>query len=237
MTELSSITERIVAVEDVNTQDYPAHVASIIYTRGCNLKCPYCQNPEIVLASASGCLGIYPVVKKLKKNKLIDSVVLTGGEPTVNEDFLYDLIREIKSTTKLKIKLDTNGTHPEALRFLRGSVDYIAMDIKTSIDKYNLLGWGWKNTPFLCIELVDSIDIIKRFYPDREFRTTCVSPFAEEIITWAGHLRGEKLYLQEANMKRILNPEYKMRAMTMDEIISLRDAMIYLGVHAEIRGS
>ncbi len=128
--------------------DYPGRVSAVMFTRGCNFRCVYCHNPELVLPDRlvdSRPLANEAVFAWLSLNRgLLDAVVITGGEPTLHSG-LPDCIRRIKSLG-LEVKLDTNGTHPEMLGTLirEGLVDYIAMDLKSVPDyrKYAALCGG-----------------------------------------------------------------------------------------------
>lgn len=151
--------------------DYPGRVAAVIFTSGCNFRCPYCHNPELVSMDASrpglNMAGILDFLSR--RTSLLDGVVITGGEPTVHRD-LADFAGEIKSMGYL-VKLDTNGSSPGCLGFLikSGLLDYIAMDIKTAPDRYRQV----VKAPFEIESLMKSIRLIRDF-PDYEFRTTVV---------------------------------------------------------------
>ena len=125
--------------------DYPGKIAATIFTSGCNFRCPFCHNPELVLPeeiSKSKELPLQEVFSFLKERKgFLDGVVICGGEPTIHND-LYDFCSEIKRIGFL-IKLDTNGHNPEMLEKLidKELIDYIAMDIKAHKEKYD----KWEN--------------------------------------------------------------------------------------------
>jgi pyruvate formate lyase activating enzyme len=126
--------------------DYPGCVAAVIFFSGCNLRCPWCHNGDLVRglsAKSPGAMGIGDAFAHLeKRGNVLDGAVLSGGEPTLHDDVLPDLIRRIKALG-LKVKLDTNGTMPEALeRLLAGAEttpDYIAMDLKLAPERYREL--------------------------------------------------------------------------------------------------
>jgi pyruvate formate lyase activating enzyme len=119
--------------------DYPHKISAIIFTIGCNFRCPFCHNPELVNPK------LYPEkipekdVFEFLKNRIekLDAVVITGGEPSLHKD-LYQFISKIKSMGFL-VKLDTNGTNPHILKRLINDnlLDYIAMDVKSSFDRYD----------------------------------------------------------------------------------------------------
>ena len=118
--------------------DYPGKIACIVYTIGCNFRCPYCHNPELVDETARE-INVEEVMSFLKDRKnILDAVVITGGEPTMHDD-LPIFIKKIKDIGYL-VKLDTNGTRPAMVKKLIENklVDYIAMDIKSPIGKYSL---------------------------------------------------------------------------------------------------
>src|SRR5574344_1116419 len=110
--------------------DYPGMISAIIFTKGCNFKCPYCHNPELFENTSSDLIKPDDVLSFLSTRKgKLDGVVVTGGEPTLQHD-LKDFIKEIKDMDFL-VKLDSNGTNPEMLKELinENLVDYVAMDI------------------------------------------------------------------------------------------------------------
>jgi pyruvate formate lyase activating enzyme len=112
--------------------DYPGKIASVIFTAGCNLRCPYCHNPELVdLNENTSLLDQNEILTYIKDNAvLLDAVVITGGEPLMHPD-VFDFIHKIKNLGLL-VKIDTNGTNPEALKKIIDEklVDFIAMDVK-----------------------------------------------------------------------------------------------------------
>ncbi len=162
--------------------DFPGTIACIVFTRGCNLYCPYCHNPELVAASAAGSGNIYEqdnVFKFLEKRKgLVEGVVISGGEPTLQSG-LEDFCQKIKDMG-YRLKMDTNGTRPEIIERLLAHrlLDFVAMDIKTVPENYHMLSKE-KPDPE---KIYESIRILMETAPDYEFRTTCVSPFIDMDI-------------------------------------------------------
>ncbi len=153
--------------------DYPGHVAATIFTGGCNFRCPFCYNGDLVLNPASQPL-VQPedVFTHLKKRRgILEGVCITGGEPALQPD-LPDFIRKVKKLGYL-VKLDTNGYSPQVLRGLleEGTVDYVAMDVKASLPNYpNAAG-----CPGLDISRIEeSIALLKSCKIPYEFRTTVV---------------------------------------------------------------
>jgi pyruvate formate lyase activating enzyme len=121
---------------EASFSDWDGRISSVVFLAGCNFRCPFCQNGDLVVAPERlESTGFDPLGKYLARNKdWIDGVVLTGGEPTLWDD-LPDLARRIKSLS-FAVKLDTNGTRPDMLRRLRDRalVDYVAMDVKAPLD-------------------------------------------------------------------------------------------------------
>ncbi|QRN84974.1 anaerobic ribonucleoside-triphosphate reductase activating protein [Clostridia bacterium] len=116
--------------------DYPDKVSTVFFTRGCNFRCPYCHNSELVLNASGDTESSYIQNFLDKKKKYLDGIVVSGGEPTIHKD-LPEFLAWLK-TWGLPLKLDTNGTNPKMLRQLigKGLVDYVAMDIKAPLRKY-----------------------------------------------------------------------------------------------------
>ncbi|MDR2426875.1 MAG: anaerobic ribonucleoside-triphosphate reductase activating protein [Endomicrobium sp.] len=154
--------------------EYPEKTAAIIFTQGCNMFCPYCHNPQLVYKDMfEQVLNVAEIFSFLeKRQRLLQAVVITGGEPTVQKD-LKDFIRKIKSY-RYAVKLDTNGTNPQILEELikENLINFIAMDIKSPLEKYNLFYKGDIK------KIENSIFIIKNSKVPHLFRTT----FDEELL-------------------------------------------------------
>lgn len=122
----------------LSTVDWPSKVAAVVFTRGCNFRCPWCHNKELVIPELY--VSEIPETKVLsylfKRSRYLDGVVVTGGEPTVQED-LADFLKQIKDLG-LPVKLDTNGSKPEVLKKLikQRLVDALALDIKGPAANY-----------------------------------------------------------------------------------------------------
>lgn len=177
--------------------DFPGRPAAVVFTQGCNFRCRYCHNPELVYPH----LFTEPVAEEeiyafLKRRQgTLEGVVVSGGEPTLHEDlphFLADLKAMGYAT-----KLDTNGTRPEMLRQLLDAklLDYIAMDIKAPLEKYSLI----TGVDFNPEVLKQSMDLIRQSGLEYEFRTT----YDKEVLTDADisaitqRLNGKNYRVQE----------------------------------------
>ena len=159
-------------LQKVSLIDYPNKVASVLFTPGCNLRCPFCHNWRIAVDPKPPFLQEAVALRILEsRKKYVDAVVVTGGEPTMHKE-LPQFLAKLKDRG-FQVKLDTNGFYPEVLEECLGYVDYVALDLKTSLEKYTLL--GAKSTR----ELLSTIEMLKMGKVAYEFRTTMVP----EIIT------------------------------------------------------
>lgn len=169
--------------------DYPGNVACLIFTQGCNFRCPFCHNSGL-LDMNNNCEKIdeKEVFKYLEKRRgLLDGVCISGGEPLLQKD-IEDFIRKVKDLG-YKVKLDTNGSSPKKLKQLieDGLIDYVAMDIKNDFLNYD-------RTAGMCTNIDNikkSIEIIENSNIEYEFRTTIVKQFhdigkLEKIIQYIG---------------------------------------------------
>lgn len=190
--------------------DYPEKVGCILFLSGCNFRCPYCHNPQLVAETMTppDFLTEKWFLRFLEKRKgFLDGVVVSGGEPTL-QNRLPSLCKKIKALG-YPIKIDTNGSRPEILKRLIDDklVDYIAMDIKTVPDSY-YPHIAKENRPET---ILSSIRIILESNIDHEFRTTCVRPFiTEEIIRKITVLieGADRFVLQQFQDTGILNPAF-----------------------------
>lgn len=168
---------QISGLEKLTLTDFPGHVACIVFTQGCNFRCPFCQNSSL-LSKKDGLLDNEYVFEYIRKrSKILDGVVISGGEPTLQKD-LAIFIKRIKQLG-LKIKLDTNGYKYEILKSLIDDnlVDYIAMDIKDDLNYYEIIT-GMKKVDTELLK--KSIDLIRNSGIDYEFRTTIVKEFHDD---------------------------------------------------------
>jgi pyruvate formate lyase activating enzyme len=203
--------------------DYPGKIACMVYTIGCNFRCPYCHNPELVDETVVERFEESDIFAHLESRRnLIEGVVITGGEPTMHSD-LPAFIRAIKNMG-FSVKLDTNGTNPEMLATLvnDGSVNYVAMDMKASLMKYSQT----VARPVDIDAIKRSIDILISSSITYEFRTTVVKALLtlEDIEEVCKEIRGaKKYYLQKFVSTKILNPQFKRKVnYTDDELKTLK---------------
>jgi pyruvate formate lyase activating enzyme len=173
--------------------DFPDKIASVLFTVGCNLRCPYCHNWRLVLKSEGPFLAEDQVLHVLESRKqYVKAVVITGGEPTTQRD-LPKFLAELKEIG-FAVKLDTNGFYPDVLKQCLPHLDYVALDVKTSLEKYGML--GAQNTE----SIVQTVEMLKQGKVDYEFRTTVVPGFVDaEDLPKMGQLaqNAKRLALQQ----------------------------------------
>lgn len=175
--------------------DYPGRVSAVVFTRGCNLRCRYCQNPELVLPEKY-CAPISDgyVINFLESRRgKLDGVVITGGEPTI-QNGLLQFMKKIKAMG-YQIKFDTSGISPRFLELVIKSalVDYIAMDVKAPFEKYEKVVGVQVDIE----RMKQSIKIIKSCAVDYEFRTTVAKSLTskEDLVAIAQSITGAKRYV------------------------------------------
>lgn len=216
-------------IQKTSLLDYPSKICCVLFAQGCNFRCPYCHNPRLVgTGPPQQSIFEQEVFAFLSKRKIwIDGVVITGGEPTL-QDNLFDFCGRLKNMG-FSVKIDTNGSRPQMVEKLIGSghVDYVAMDIKTDPKRY---------APVIS-ETVDpdhireSARCILASGIDHEFRTTCIKSIVDsDAVRAIGKIiKGARRYvLQQVqyNGVQVLNPQYfKVSGRHMDaaDISALRD--------------
>jgi anaerobic ribonucleoside-triphosphate reductase activating protein len=203
--------------------DYPKTPCAILFTQGCSFRCAFCHNPELI--PMTGAMSIPPdeVIAKLEANrKMVDAVTVTGGEPTLQSD-LPEFMKELKNRG-FKVKLDTNGVTPAMVKELidDGAVDYIAMDLKQTWEKYDeVVRVG---APGLVDRARETFDLIQNSKVDHEFRTTILphSHTEEDFITMVGYLiPGEKYFIQETRFDITLEPNLpRQKSFNTNELVA-----------------
>lgn len=188
----------IAAVQWTSLQDFPDRVAAVVWTPGCNLRCPFCYNAALVLPQLQARAPRVPpedVVEGLHERRgFLDGVVLTGGEPTLQPD-LAEFVRAAKQTG-LAVKLDTNGTRPEVLHCLLEEklVDYVALDVKAPREKYSQYARPPEMNQQALLSLVEqSLSLLRGSAVEHELRTTAAPGLTaedlESIARWIAPAR------------------------------------------------
>lgn len=216
--------------------DYPGKLAATVFTGGCNLRCPFCHNALLVTRLAETPeIPEQEVLDFLASRRgLLDGVVLTGGEPLLQPD-AADFLRKVRELG-FAVKLDTNGTDPDMLEALaqEGLLDYAAMDIKNSPDRYaetcggvDLLGPVKRSAALLMAGAVDY-----------EFRTTVCAPLhtPEEMAGIGRWLKGAKRYFLQPFVDSGELVGSGMKPLTKEEIEALRDSVLPDIPSTQIRG-
>ncbi len=212
-------------IQKFSTVDYPGYTVASIFTIGCNMRCGYCHNPELVLPEQyAGAIPEEEIFEFLEKRRgLLDGVAISGGEPTMQED-LPDFIRRCKKMGFL-VKLDTNGTNPGVLRELlqENLVDFVAMDIKGPLEKYSQIA----ARPIDIDAIRESIDLIRTV--PHEFRTTIVrGQLVPEDFESIGQLvhGADRFALQYFVPGTTVSPQFNKReSFTKQEMDQARDIM------------
>jgi pyruvate formate lyase activating enzyme len=232
---------KLAGLQKTTLIDFPEKVACTVFTQGCNLRCPYCHNPELISCDPKGDdllaeSDFFPFLES--RRGLLDGVCITGGEPTIQPD-LARFAARIRGLGFL-VKLDTNGTRPQTLKALleEGVLDFVAMDVKTSPEGYARdLEYAGKVG-----RIVESIDVIKESGVESEFRTTVVPGLVGETELFAiGRMiaRGglaERYALQNFRSGKVLSERMKDRkGYPPQELEKFREIMESFAKKVEIR--
>jgi len=153
--------------------DFPGRLATVLFTPDCNLRCPFCHNWRIVVDPKPPFLNEETVIQILKdRRKYVDAVAVTGGEPTIHKE-IPKFLRKLKEKD-FAVKLDTNGFFPQVLKRCLPYLDYVALDVKTSLEKYGRL--GAKDTA----DFLRTVKMLKNGKVEYEFRATVVPGFVDK---------------------------------------------------------
>lgn len=208
----------IQGLQKMTLLDFPGRVACTVFLGGCDFRCPFCHNGELLDGTAETLITDRELLAFLEKRRgLLDGVAFTGGEPTLRPE-LPALMAEIRAMG-FAIKLDTNGNHPDALRRMLGEglVDYVAMDVKNSPQRYGetigIPGFDVSN-------IEKSLTLLKMSGVDYELRTTVVKEFHDEdsfraIGPW---IAGAKRYFLQCFTDRDTVPQPGLHAPEKDEL-------------------
>lgn len=192
--------------------DYPGKVAATVFTAGCNFRCPYCHNPELVLPEL---IKEQPKISESEvfdflreRRSFLEGLCISGGEPTQQPD-LVDFIRRVKQYD-YAVKLDTNGSHPEILADLirQKLLDYVAMDIKMPRERYATLCPDAE----IAQRVGESVDLLKSSGVDYEFRTTLVEGMLDEqdVLAMADWIKpAPRYFLQRFQGDKVLCSEWQ----------------------------
>lgn len=185
---------KIAGLQKNSLVDYSSKVAAVVFTPGCNFDCFYCHNRSLLSACDDACMyDSKEILKFLEKRRgLLDGVVVSGGEPTLQKDLMV-FLKDVKSLG-FPVKLDTNGSRPAVIESImeKGLVDYIAMDLKAPFERYDEIC----GVPVDIKAIRRSINFLMQGLVEYEFRTTVVPQLGvEDILTMAQSIEGARLYV------------------------------------------
>ena len=232
---------KIAGLQKMTLLDYPGKVACTVFLGGCNFRCPFCHNSQLI-AGAETLMEQEELLSFLQKRKgLLDGVCITGGEPTLQKD-LPQLLESIKALG-YAVKLDTNGYRPEVLKnlFVAGFVDYVAMDVKSDPAGYAETA-GLPGLELSRIE--ESLGLLLSGVVDYELRTTLVEPLHDEqsvlgIRDWLGALgdgKKVKRYFLQPFVDRDTVLFGDFRAPEMEKLLKYQQILRPCAEKVEIRG-
>lgn len=216
--------------------DFPGQVACTVFLGGCEFRCPFCHNADLLDMSAPGIMDDDELLEFLKKRKgLLDGVAFTGGEPLLRKD-LPELLARVRDIG-YQIKVDTNGDHPNLLKEIvqAGLADYIAMDVKNSPARYaETIGWETFDTA----PVDESIQFLLSGQVMYEFRTTVVKQFHDEasfeaIAQW---IDGADRYELQGFVDRDTVPFAGLEACSREEMEHFADIVRPHVKTVELRG-
>lgn len=228
---------KIEGLQKLTLLDFPGYMACTVFTHGCNFRCPFCHNSELVNGIPSDDNTAEESFRTLldKRSGVLEGVVITGGEPLLQKNIEH-FAEEIKRKG-FKVKLDTNGSFPGKLRMMieLGLVDYVAMDIKNSFEKYS-------QTAGVHVDIgavKDSISLLLAGKVSYEFRTTAVKELhtADDFAKIGELIQGAERYFIQSykDSGNVLMPGFSAPA--QEELQSYLAAVKPYVPHAELRGS
>ena len=226
---------KIAGFQKLTLLDYPSKVACIIFTQGCNYKCPYCQNSGLIEHENEELINEEEIFAYLNKRKgVIDGIVISGGEPTIQKD-LKTFMKRVKDMGLL-IKLDTNGSNPNLVEEVinEGLVDYIAMDIKNVLELYKDVTDVKPNI----VNLKRSIELIKNSPIEHEFRTTIIKNIhdIDKILKICSYVdTNQKMFLQNFEQSENVKDK-KLESFNKDELIDIQKKVRERFPNVKVRG-
>lgn len=227
---------KIHGLQKMTLLDFPGLVACTVFLGGCDLRCPFCHNAEILDMNAPAVMDDKEFLEFLETRRgKLDGVAVTGGEPTLRPD-LPELLSEIKRLG-FKVKLDTTGNHPDMLKRIvgEGLVDYVAMDVKNSKERYaETVGL----TGFDISRVDESISFLLRGDVEYEFRTTVIKQFhdRDSFIGIAEWIKGAEKYYLQGFVDRDTVPFAGLEARTEEEMKKYAEIVKPYVKSVELRG-
>ncbi len=229
---------KIGGLQKMTLLDFPDTVAAIVFVAGCNFRCGFCHNPDLIeIKPQAKFISEEEILDFLAQRKnLLDGVCITGGEPLIYKD-LEPFLKRIKDLGYL-IKLDTNGFDPESLNKIidHKLVDYIAMDIKGTLSQYPII----TGVKVDVNKIKKSLNSIMKSGLPYEFRTTVFPKYhnLEAVEKIAKMIKGaDKYYLQKFNSHKTYNPDFKSEpTFTDQELVKMKNIALKYVKECQIRG-
>lgn len=224
-------------IQKISLVDFDKKISCTLFTCGCNFRCPFCHNSELVIDKKNASYIPFDEILSYLQNRkgLLDAVVITGGEPTLMDD-LKEKIIAIKKLG-YKIKLDTNGTNPDVIRDLvkNNLIDYVAMDIKNSIGRYPET-CGNENVNISNIN--ETINYLLKGDVDYEFRTTLIKEFhtINDILTIGKMISGAKRYFLQHYIDSENCIKHGLHEIDINEAIKFKSVLLPYIKQVNLRG-
>lgn len=215
---------KVSGIVDISTVDYPEKLSSVIFLHGCNFRCPFCFNKELIDGSSYKETEVGEVVDALKDNNLIDAVVITGGEPTMQPEALFELCSELKKLDLL-VKIDTNGSFPDVIKRLIDAkvVDFVALDVKSAIHPVHYSKVTGIESGVIPVRVKETMNLISSSGIDYECRCPIVPGLNDdpEILKQHAHdvLRSKVFVLEQFTPdKGTLDPNLNSSKVSADKL-------------------
>lgn len=228
---------RIAGLQNLSLVDYPGCVAAAVFVQGCNFRCGYCQNPDLIEIKKETQYTEEEVLDYIVEHRnMLEGLVITGGEPCIYPD-LPGFAERVKEKD-FKVKLDTNGSNPAQLEhmFREKILDYIAVDVKTSLDKYSLL----TDVKDIGKRISETVHLTMLSTVPYEFRITCVPGIVgEEDVRSIGELvkGAEKCCLQQFRPQITYDESFREVApYKKEDLAGFRDILLGYVKAVDIRG-
>jgi pyruvate formate lyase activating enzyme len=228
---------RIAGLQNLSLIDYPGHLAAAVFVQGCNFRCGYCHNPDLIDIKNGTSFPEEEILECISsRSDMLEGIVITGGEPCIYED-LPEFARKAKEKG-FRVKLDTNGSNPAQLEHMirEKLLDYIALDVKTSLEKYPLL----TDMADIAEAISKSVRIVILSTLPYEIRTTCVPGIVdgEDIRALKDLIKGaKKCCLQQFRPLRTYDEKFKdIQPYSGEELQEFCDILKEFVQEVEIRG-
>ncbi|MDR0651323.1 MAG: anaerobic ribonucleoside-triphosphate reductase activating protein [Candidatus Peribacteria bacterium] len=235
---------QIIGIQTTTLVDYPETVACIVFTAGCNFRCPFCYNPQAVLPELIAKYQSQQIPETAFFNFLesrkgfLEGVSICGGEPTLQSD-LYQFAQHIKQRG-FKVKLDTNGREASLIKKMvnDGILDYVAVDMKAPFEKYDQCS-GIPTTSIFKENFNELLAFLLTNQVDYEYRSTLIKGYhtADDIENMAKQLYGIKQYYLQNYLKQTpLDPHFKGESFFPEELQSFQEIASLFVEDCKIRG-